>query len=283
MTVFDNIALNLKIKHLPRDQIKKRVEEVASLLHIEKQLKKYPKQLSGGEQQRVGIARALVRDPSVFLMDEPLSNLDAKLRREMLGELRSFHERVRKTTIYVCHDQDEAMALADRIMVLNSGEPAQIGTPDDLYIHPTNLFVASFIGNPPMNLIECDIIKDESSSEIVLNGVPITTVDHVPGDHAILGIRPEKVNISLKNGVPASFDYFINSGVNVEVHLDMNNILVRALIPREELKLNLRDLSHGDAVFIEIKPGPIYLFSKDSGNLITEVTYDSARNVEKKN
>ncbi|HYU74853.1 MAG TPA: ATP-binding cassette domain-containing protein, partial [Ktedonobacteraceae bacterium] len=151
MTVFDNMAFSLKLRHFPKDQIKKRVEEAAGLLNLDQFLKRKPKELSGGQRQRVALGRAIVREPQVFLMDEPLSNLDAKLRVETRANITKLHQRLQTTVIYVTHDQTEAMTMGSRIAVLNAGLIQQIGVPQELYDHPSNLFVAGFIGSPAMN------------------------------------------------------------------------------------------------------------------------------------
>ena len=154
MTVFDNMAFALKVRHFSKDVIKKRVEEAAEILEITDQLKKKPKELSGGQRQRVALGRAIVRNARIFLMDEPLSNLDAKLRVQMRSEIIDLHRKLNATTIYVTHDQTEAMTMADRIVVMKDGYIQQIGTPMEIYQHPRNLFVASFIGSPAMNFIK---------------------------------------------------------------------------------------------------------------------------------
>ena len=154
MTVFDNMAFALKVRHFSKDVIKRRVEEAAEILEITDQLKKKPKELSGGQRQRVALGRAIVRNARIFLMDEPLSNLDAKLRVQMRSEIIDLHRKLNATTIYVTHDQTEAMTMADRIVVMKDGYIQQIGTPMEIYQHPRNLFVASFIGSPAMNFIK---------------------------------------------------------------------------------------------------------------------------------
>src|SRR5207244_5241668 len=151
MTVFDNMAFSLKLRHFPKDQIKKRVEEAAGLLNLDQLLKRKPKELSGGQRQRVALGRAIVREPQVFLMDEPLSNLDAKLRVETRAGLIKLHQRLLTTTVYVTHDQTEAMTMGHRIAVLRDGLLQQLDTPQTLYDRPANLFVAGFIGHPAMN------------------------------------------------------------------------------------------------------------------------------------
>src|SRR6266566_7473707 len=151
MTVFDNMAFGLKLRHLPANEIKKRVDAAAEILGLEKLLKRKPKELSGGQRQRVALGRAIVRDAQVFLLDEPLSNLDAKLRVQTRAEITKIHQRVQTTFIYVTHDQVEAMTMGTRIALLNAGIIQQIGPPQELYDHPSNLFVAGFIGSPAMN------------------------------------------------------------------------------------------------------------------------------------
>ena len=173
MTVYNNMAFALKVRHFSKDVIKQRVEEAARILEIEDQLKKKPKELSGGQRQRVALGRAIVRNARIFLMDEPLSNLDAKLRVQMRSEIIDLHRKLNATTIYVTHDQTEAMTMADRIVVMNKGYIQQIGTPMEIYQHPRNLFVASFIGSPAMNLIHGKynkgVITFENGQSIKLN------------------------------------------------------------------------------------------------------------------
>ena len=181
MTVYDNIAFSLKVRHFPKDVIDERVHEAAEILEIEEYLNRRPKALSGGQRQRVALGRAIVRKPKLFLMDEPLSNLDAKLRVQMRSEIIRLHERIHATTIYVTHDQTEAMTMADRIVVMKKGVVQQIGTPFEVYRHPANLFVASFIGSPAMNFLECKYSKGhlilKSGERIKLNSEVIKAHD----------------------------------------------------------------------------------------------------------
>src|SRR5216110_1642788 len=158
MSVYDNMAFGLKMRKFARPEIEKRVREAADILGIGELLKRKPRQLSGGQRQRVAMGRAIVRHPKVFLFDEPLSNLDAKLRVQMRIEIKKVHQKVRTTTVYVTHDQVEAMTLADRVVVMNHGRIEQIGTPNDLYHNPATRFVAGFIGSPAMNFLPCDIV-----------------------------------------------------------------------------------------------------------------------------
>ncbi len=172
MTVHDNMAFGLKLRHLPKNEIKKRVDDAAEILGLEKFLQRKPKELSGGQRQRVALGRAIVRDAQVFLLDEPLSNLDAKLRVQTRAEITKIHQRVATTFIYVTHDQVEAMTMGTRIALLNAGIIQQIGPPQELYDHPSNLFVAGFIGSPAMNFFTgAKVVTDGDKTIIVLEGV----------------------------------------------------------------------------------------------------------------
>jgi len=204
MSVFDNIAFPLKIRKLPREEIKSRVEQTAEILNIKHLLNRMPGQLSGGEMQRVALARSIVRNPQVFLFDEPLSNLDAKLRVTTRGFLKRLQKDLGITSIYVTHDQEEAMTIADRIVVLDRGKVQQIDSPDAIYSKPQNIFVAGFIGSPPMNLIEGRVLMRSGkiffSSESVNFELPqemmrnkVTNEELDKGKNVTLGIRPEDV------------------------------------------------------------------------------------------
>src|SRR5438876_11014929 len=185
MTVFDNMAIGLKLRHLPANEIKKRVDAAAEILGLEKLLKRKPKELSGGQRQRVALGRAIVRDAQVFLLDEPLSNLDAKLRVQTRAEITKIHQRVATTFIYVTHDQVEAMTMGTRIALLNAGIIQQIGPPQELYDHPSNLFVAGFIGSPSMNFFPgAKVVADGDNTTIVLEGVGKTVVPALYKDQA---------------------------------------------------------------------------------------------------
>ena len=202
MTVAQNIAFSLKIARRPRAEIKQRVLETAQLLAIEEMLDRRPKQLSGGQRQRVAMGRAIIREPKVFLMDEPLSNLDAKLRVQMRGEIDALQKRLGVTTVYVTHDQVEAMTMGDRVAVLRDGELQQVGTPSQIYERPANLFVASFIGSPPMNLAEATITQTKDGLAVTLGETEIAIprelaarngLDAWAGKSVIAGIRPEDI------------------------------------------------------------------------------------------
>jgi multiple sugar transport system ATP-binding protein len=201
MTVFENMSFGLRLRKLPVDEIERRVNDAADILNIGELLQRRPKQLSGGQRQRVAMGRAIVRYPQAFLFDEPLSNLDAKLRVQMRTEIKKIHHRVQTTVVYVTHDQVEAMTLADRIVVMNGGIIEQVGTPQEMYEEPATRFVAGFIGSPAMNFIPCELSGDDSGVRIDLDdglslAVPRERHDRyrpLVGKEMIFGIRPEHV------------------------------------------------------------------------------------------
>lgn len=202
MNVFGNIAFNLRLSRMPKDEVRSRVMEAAKILRLEDLLERTPAQLSGGQRQRVAIGRAIVRNPNVFLFDEPLSNLDAALRVQMRLEIENLHRELGTTMIYVTHDQTEAMTLADRIVALDYGEIQQVGQPEELYDRPQNTFVAGFIGSPKINFIKAEVLSSNKDSAIVgIKGLAELELEltadklHV-GDTITLGIRPEEFQIS---------------------------------------------------------------------------------------
>jgi multiple sugar transport system ATP-binding protein len=199
MSVFDNMAFGLKLRKFSKDEIKRRVDEAARILDIAPLLDRKPRALSGGQRQRVAMGRAIVRNPKVFLFDEPLSNLDAKLRVQMRTEIKKVHQTVKTTTVYVTHDQVEAMTLADRVVVMNAGHIEQIGTPQELYHHPATRFVAGFIGSPAMNFMPCEIVAANGGLAVQVNSqitlqIPASRVDRYgpyKGKKMVFGLRPE--------------------------------------------------------------------------------------------
>jgi multiple sugar transport system ATP-binding protein len=213
MTVEQNLAFSLKLHRLPKDQIKKRVQSAATILEIEELLKRKPRSLSGGQRQRVAMGRAIVREPHAFLMDEPLSNLDAKLRVQMRAEIHQLQRRLNTTTIYVTHDQVEAMTMGDRVSVMNAGRLLQVDTPQVLYDQPANEFVAGFIGSPAINLVEAQLEQTNGHYSVAFGGYRLTVDDNLArnrsglkdyvGKSIILGIRPEDFeDANLESGVP---------------------------------------------------------------------------------
>ncbi|PPR16125.1 MAG: sn-glycerol-3-phosphate import ATP-binding protein UgpC [Alphaproteobacteria bacterium MarineAlpha9_Bin3] len=202
MTVFENMSFGLRLRKFSKEDIKKRVEEAAKVLGISELLKRRPRQLSGGQRQRVAMGRAIVRNPKVFLFDEPLSNLDAKMRGQMRIEIKRVHQHLKTTTIYVTHDQVEAMTLADRVVVMKDGKIEQIGTPDEIYNFPRTGFVAGFIGSPAMNFIPGNIVKNKNGYSVFINKQISFYLDKekekklegLDGKDVLLGIRPEHIN-----------------------------------------------------------------------------------------
>jgi sn-glycerol 3-phosphate transport system ATP-binding protein len=198
MTIYRNLAFGLKERRTPKREIDRRVREMSSILSLDDLLKRRPAQLSGGQRQRVAMGRALVRESKVFLLDEPLSNLDAKLRVQMRAELKRLHHRVGITTVYVTHDQVEAMTLADRVVVMSAGRVQQIGSPQDVYRRPANLFVAGFIGSPAMNLL-----RGQARGSVITAGELSFRREGVPDGEVVVGIRPEALVPGAADGAPA--------------------------------------------------------------------------------
>jgi multiple sugar transport system ATP-binding protein len=222
MSVYDNMAFGLKLRKVPREEIRKRVDDVAKMLGLDALLHRKPKQLSGGQRQRVALGRAIVREPKVFLMDEPLSNLDAKLRVQTRAELIKLHRRLGITTVYVTHDQVEAMTMGDRIAVMSDGLLQQVDTPLNLYNHPTNRFVAGFIGSPAMNFIEMRVERAGDETTLTTAGLKLTAPKDKAealaayiGKTVIFGIRPEDVMDRSLSAVPAADGNTANAVVDV--------------------------------------------------------------------
>ncbi len=256
MNVYDNIAFALKVKKMPKDEISKKVQWASNILGLDEYLSKKPKDLSGGQRQRVALGRVIVKNPKVFLMDEPLSNLDAKLRVSMRNEIIKLHKRLNATTIYVTHDQVEAMTMADRIVIMNEGKIQQIGKPLDVYNEPENTFVASFIGSPQMNLIEGQIDGDKLFFEDDLN---FTLSDGIlkkleNKKDVIIGIRPEDFStepLVIKANLENTFKAKING---IERMGNENNVYINLL--EDEIKLKVPktvEVNIGDEIEFCIK------------------------------
>lgn len=221
MSVYENMAYGLKLMKLPKDEIEKRVQDVAQLLQIEDYLERRPSNLSGGQRQRVAMGRAIVRKPKVFLFDEPLSNLDAKLRVQMRMQIKTLQKKLDVTTIYVTHDQVEAMTMADKLVVLKDGIAAQIGTPMEIYNDPKNQFVAGFIGSPSMNFIDCEI----TDSHIHVGQQSITRPENVAHrGKMVLGIRPEHFGKTNSESLQAKVQMIEHLGANVLLYVGYNDI-----------------------------------------------------------
>ncbi len=227
MTVYDNIAFALKLRKTPKDEIDRKVKEAAEILDITQYLGRKPKALSGGQRQRVAIGRAIVRAPKVMLMDEPLSNLDAKLRNQMRAEIIKLREKIQTTFIYVTHDQTEAMTLGDRIVIMKDGFIQQIGTPQEVFNHPYNLFVATFIGTPQMNLFDAKLVKQNGKYAVKLANLTVElseekqqalAANNVEEQEIVLGVRPEHITLE-SNGIDAVVDVSEMMGSSVHLHV----------------------------------------------------------------
>ncbi len=260
MTVEGNIAFPLKMTRHPKEEIRQRVGAVVRLLELEPELRKYPEQLSGGQRQRVALGRAIVRDPVAFLMDEPLSNLDALLRVQMRDELLKLHRRVERTTLYVTHDQVEALTMADRIVILRSGVVQQIGTPDEIYRTPGNIFVASFVGSPQMNLLPGRLDVQGEEMMFVCSDVRIPLTGVVTGGSVVdvtLGTRPEDIEVAgtTDEGVAGRVTLVQRAGADV--------FLTVALAPQTSCvvrALGNSGFKVGDAVRLRISPEHVHVF-----------------------
>ena len=269
MTVYENMAFSLKLRHTPKDVIDQKVREAAEILDITQYLERKPKALSGGQRQRVAIGRAIVRDPKVMLMDEPLSNLDAKLRNEMRAEIIKLRERIDTTFIYVTHDQTEAMTLGDRIVIMRDGYIQQIGTPQDVFNHPANLFVAGFIGMPVMNFFDAELKREGNKFFVELAGVKVQLDEEktarllkndVQSQPITLGVRPEHTDIS-DEGVPARVDVAEMMGSSVHLHVNAEGRDVIIIVPTVDMK-NVPAM--GDTVRFTFNGKVAHVFSKET-------------------
>lgn len=265
MTVADNMAFSLKLKGAPKAEIEQRVNRAAEILGLKHLLERYPRQLSGGQRQRVAMGRAIVRDPQVFLFDEPLSNLDAKLRVQMRTEIKELHQRLKTTTVYVTHDQIEAMTMADRIVVMHDGIVEQIGEPLKLYDYPANLFVAGFIGSPAMNFIKGKIVADGSPRVVTETGASLP-VKEVPqgsdGRPVIYGIRPEHFVIDSENGIPADVVVVEPTGSETQVYAKLAGQDIVGVF-RERITVG-----PGDIIPLSPNPAMVHLFDSETGKRI---------------
>ena len=279
MSVYDNMAFGLKLRKTPKDKVDKLVHEAAKILDIEHLLDRKPKALSGGQRQRVAMGRAIVRNPKVFLMDEPLSNLDAKLRVQMRIEISKLHQRLESTIIYVTHDQTEALTLGTRIVVMKDGVMQQVATPIDLYTKPCNLFVAGFIGSPQMNFIDCKVVRDEEGIKLAFGSYAVKLPESkaeklVEGGYidkeVIMGIRPEDIkdeeifiNAGSSNVLDATVRVYEMLGAEVFLYFSVegHDITVR-VNPRTTAR-------PGDTIKIALDTSKIHIFDKDTETTIT--------------
>jgi multiple sugar transport system ATP-binding protein len=257
-TVAANMGFSLKIKKMPKAEIDTKVRKAAEILDLSRLLDRYPKQLSGGQRQRVAMGRAIVREPSVFLFDEPLSNLDAKLRVAMRVEIKELHQRLKTTIVYVTHDQIEAMTMADKIVVMRDGRIEQIGAPLDLYDNPANVFVAGFIGSPAMNFIKGRIAKKDGAQQFVSDSgsiLPVRPLNVEDGQPAIYGIRPEHITIG-DGGLPVRVSVLEPTGAETQIFARADDDLIDAVI-KERLFLK-----PGDEVPFLIDPANTHIFDR---------------------
>lgn len=260
-TVAENMGFALKLRRRPKSEIEARVRRAAEILDLVPYLSRYPRQLSGGQRQRVAMGRAIVRDPAVFLFDEPLSNLDAKLRVAMRAEIKELHQRLKTTTVYVTHDQVEAMTMADRIVVMNDGIVEQAGSPLDLYDRPANVFVAGFIGSPAMNLLKGKVSVNGKPSFVTDGGVSLPLADapaNSDGKPAIYGIRPEHFTLA-NDGLAAEISVIEPTGSETQVFAKLGGEKIVGVF-RERIATK-----PGEMLPIAPTPGSVHLFDQASG------------------
>lgn len=276
MSVYDNMAFGLKLKKFKKEEIDKRVQNAASILGLEEYLKRKPKALSGGQRQRVALGRAIVRDPKVFLMDEPLSNLDAKLRVQMRAEIIKLHKRLQSTTIYVTHDQTEAMTMATRIVIMKDGFVQQVGSPKHVYDHPVNMFVAGFIGSPAMNFLEGKLVENKFRVGETELTVPEGTMKKIRqggfnDKELVLGVRPEDIHSEV-----LFTDSFPDSTFTLPIEVaEMNgaDVILYSNLGGQEViaRVDSRDnVSVGDNLKVAIDMNKVHFFDKETKQSITD-------------
>jgi len=276
MTVRQNMEFPLKLRKVPKAEMKKKVDEAAEILGITEYLDRKPKALSGGQRQRVAIGRAIVREPKVLLMDEPLSNLDAKLRNQMRAEIIKLRQRIKTTFLYVTHDQTEAMTLGDRIVIMKDGVIQQVGTPQEVYGAPANMFVAGFIGVPQMNFYTGKLIKNGSSYAVQVENATIElskekaerlAANGVEGQEVTVGVRPEHIQLAstAENTVAAKVD--VSEMMGSQIHLHVNAMGKDGIIIVDTMDLNGRNFSLGEQINFTFSGDVAHVFNKDGNNL----------------
>jgi multiple sugar transport system ATP-binding protein len=268
MTVRDNMAFGLKLRKTPKDEIERRVHEAAAMLSCENLLDRKPRELSGGQRQRVALGRAIVREPAVFLMDEPLSNLDAKLRVQTRAEIARLHQRLGTTTVYVTHDQVEAMTMGQRIAVMSEARLQQVGSPQELYDHPDNRFVAGFIGSPSMNFLEVGVTRSGDAVQLKGDGIDIPLPDRYragfatfSGDKLTVGVRPEHLDVNVappSGSLSGNADVVEYLGNEELIHLSVGGHDIVALIGSEHR------VRPGDDLTLNISLEKVHLFDPES-------------------
>jgi len=272
MTVFKNIAFPLEVRGSSKSEVEKKVRETAELLGISQLLGRKPKQLSGGQRQRVALGRAIVREPKIFLMDEPLANLDAKLRLFMRVELKKLHERLGTTTVYVTHDQVEAMSLGDKVAVLKDGILQQVAAPSELYDSPKNMFVAGFIGSPPMNMLDGNIVKKNGRPAIDIGVTAFELpsrmekeMNEAKTSEVTLGFRPEHITLTgiyKKNAIEAKVEMMESIGREFHAHLTVSDRPVVALTS------SAADVQVGQTAWIVLDEEKIHVFDRKTGEVM---------------
>lgn len=275
MTVRENMEFPLKLRKMPKDEMNKRVDEAAEILGITQYLDRKPKALSGGQRQRVAIGRAIVREPKVLLMDEPLSNLDAKLRNQMRAEIIKLRQRIDTTFIYVTHDQTEAMTLGDRIVIMKDGIVQQVGTPQEVFDHPANLFVAGFIGMPQMNMFDAKLVEQSGKYSVELDGVSIALSEekqealaknNVKSQEITLGIRPEHIALAQagKDAITGKVDVSEMMGSAIHLHVNACGRDTIIIVQTMDLKGG-EDLSIGSEISFTFSGNAVHVFNKETG------------------
>ena len=281
MTVYENMAFSLKLKKVDKKTIDEKVREAAEILDITQYLDRKPKALSGGQRQRVAIGRAIVREPKVFLMDEPLSNLDAKLRNQMRAEIIKLRQRINTTFIYVTHDQTEAMTLGDRIVIMRDGFIQQIGTPQEVFNHPSNLFVAGFIGTPQMNFFDAELKKNGDKYSVVLNGTEFAIsaekqaslkAHGAAAGPVVLGVRPEHIMLCEKGteSIKAAVDVSEMMGSSIHLHANVQGKDVVMVISTVDLPAeHAQGFHYGEEVDFTFAGSVMHVFDSESGVALT--------------
>ena len=275
MTVYDNMAFALKLRHTPKDEIDKAVRQAAEILDITQYLGRKPKALSGGQRQRVAIGRAIVREPQVLLMDEPLSNLDAKLRNQMRAEIIKLREKINTTFIYVTHDQTEAMTLGDRIVIMKDGFVQQVGTPQEVFNHPYNLFVAGFIGTPQMNFFnDAKLIKENGKYAVKVGDLTVELSEEkqaklaangVEAQDIVLGVRPEHIELA-QTGINGKVDVSEMMGSSVHLHIDALGRDVVVVVSTMNMSgAEVAALANGNPVTFSFAGHVCHVFNKETG------------------
>ena len=278
MTVYENMAFPLKLRKMPKAEVERRVREAAEILDITQYMNRKPKALSGGQRQRVAIGRAIVRDPKVLLMDEPLSNLDAKLRNQMRAEIIKLRQKINTTFVYVTHDQTEAMTLGDRIVIMKDGFIQQIGTPQGVFDQPSNLFVAGFIGTPQMNFFEARLVKDSDGYAVEMGGMQVRLSDkkqaaltrnNVQPQDITLGVRPNHLILTEDgSALTATVDVSEMMGSEVHLHTDFGGKEVVIVVPTIDLaKQESKPFTMGTKVHFSFTGGMCHLFDANGENL----------------